>query len=130
MSANTHTTTQNKELFLAALKKTRSIVTYAAELCGLPARTHYDWLKADPEYKKAVEEVGNEMLDFVENAAYKRVDEGSDKMIEFILKTKGKKRGYGNELDITSGGEPIIFNMNLIKNIDDIPKEDNDDKDN
>lgn len=121
-------TAQRKAEFIYALKQTKSIVTDASKLSGIPARTHYDWLKADNDYKKQVEDVNNELLDFVEKAAFKRVEEGSDKMIEFILKTKGKKRGYGNELDITSGGDPIVFNMNLIKNINDIPKEDEDEE--
>ncbi len=127
MSYNPQTTALNKKTFLAALKQTRCIVSDAAKLCGLPSRTHYDWVRDDNEYKKDVEDIGNEVLDFIEKAAYNRVEEGSDKMIEFILKTKGKKRGYGNELDITSGGDPIVFNMNLIKSIDDLPKEDEDD---
>lgn len=121
-------TAQRKAEFIYALKQTKTIVTDASKLSGIPARTHYDWLKADNDYKKQVEDVNNELLDFVEKAAFKRVEEGSDKMIEFILKTKGKKRGYGNELDITSGGDPIVFNMNLIKNINDIPKEDEDEE--
>jgi hypothetical protein len=39
----------------------------------------------------------------------------SDRMIEFFLKSRAGKKGYGDKTDITSGGEkisaPIIINL-------------------
>jgi len=48
----------------------------------------------DPEYAQKVHDLKDVKLDFLESMAHKRVNEGSDTMIIFLLKTQGKDRGY------------------------------------
>ena len=51
-----------------------------------------------------------------EHALYKNVKDGDQKAIEFLLSTKGKKRGYSTRHEITGeDGAEIKFNVNIKK---------------
>lgn len=102
-------TEHHKKAMIEALKSTLSVVTPALEMTGVGRTTFYGWLKDDPEFKKEVDSIADEALDFAESQLFERMkgkigvsDEGreyiiahpSDTAIIFYLKTKGKKRGY------------------------------------
>jgi hypothetical protein len=86
-----------KKTMLEALEKSLGIVTTAANLAKVSRAVHYKWMKEDPEYKQAVDELQDVAIDFAESSLHKRIKEGSDACIIFFLKTKGKKRGYVQE---------------------------------
>lgn len=94
LSATAIATQQNKDAFIAALRRCMGIVSTASKEVGVSRVTHYQWLKDDPEYKARVEEIAEEVIDFAESAMYKQIAEGNAKMIEFFMKTRGRKRGY------------------------------------
>jgi len=79
---------------LEALEKAMGVVTTAAKMVGIDRVTHYRWLVDDKEYKDAVEDLQNVVLDFAESALYKMVENHNPAATLFLLKTKGKKRGY------------------------------------
>jgi hypothetical protein len=93
----------SKQKMLKALEKTLGVVTTAARSAEIDPSTHYAWLKTDPEYVKAVENIDEITIDFGESCLHKRMNEGSDAAIIFYLKTKAKKRGYieRSEIDFT-----------------------------
>lgn len=119
----------NKKRFLEILKQSRGIISSACESVDMSRQTYYNWLEADPEFKVAVDEVQESMIDFVESKLMQKIngiecisDKGefyelppSDTAIIFFLKTKGKKRGYveKSELDISGAlnlaNEPVVF---------------------
>lgn len=109
-----------KSKMIVALEKYKGIVTDAARSVGMSRQTHYNWLKEDPEYKAAVDEIDNVALDFAESKLHEKMTgvlvsggtdmEGepivystppSDTALIFYLKTKGKKRGYIERQEIT-----------------------------
>ena len=105
----TNKTGHNKKAMIAALKKPLSVVTPALEMTGVGRTTYYEWLKKDPEFKKEVDDIMDEALDFAESQLFKRMqgeygvkEDGtkyliqapSDASILFYLKTKGKHRGF------------------------------------
>ena len=47
-----------------------------------------------------MKEAEEELVDWVQTQAKKRIMEGSDKLIEFYLKTKGKSHGFGETSEI------------------------------
>lgn len=121
MSANINTTEQKKIIFLDALKKNLNVVTAACETTGIGRTTFYDWCKNDDDFKNKVDEIGDVQFDFVETQLLKKIKEGSEGSIIFYLKTKGKKKGYGQNLDITSDGNSISeIKLIHIKNKEDL----------
>ncbi len=79
---------------LEALEKTLGIVTTACNQVGINRKTHYQWLKLDPAYKEAVDEIRNVAGDFVESSLMKCIKEGKEASIIFYCKTKLRNRGY------------------------------------
>jgi len=96
-------TDTKKGLMLEALEKSLGIVSTACKMVDISRQTHYAWLKADEEYKKAVNSIQDSVLDFAESHLYKLVKEGNPAATIFFLKTKGKKRGYieRQEIEVT-----------------------------
>ena len=104
--------TIKKDAMLQALTSTLGNVTEAAEKIGIARKTHYEWLKDDPEYSAAVASLKNVALDFAESQL-KKLMEGAERQalthdgeivtikdapntsaVIFYLKTQGKQRGY------------------------------------
>jgi AcrR family transcriptional regulator len=109
---------------LLALEKNLGIVTPACDEAGISRNTFYEYYKTDEEFKAAVDEINEIQGDFVENQLLKKIKEGSERSILFYMKYKGKKRGYTDSLDITTGGDKINT-IKLIKvNRDDLEKDD------
>jgi len=96
-------TDTKKGLMLEALEKSLGIVSTACKMVDISRQTHYAWLKADEEYKSAVNSIQDSVLDFAESHLYKLVKEGNPAATIFFLKTKGKKRGYieRQEIEVT-----------------------------
>ena len=99
-----------KKAMIEALEKSLGIVTTAARNVGINRSTHYDWLAADEDYKKAVEDIAEMTIDFAESQLHKQIKDGVQASTIFYLKTKGKKRGYI---------EAQEFKMNLTKDLPD-----------
>ena len=63
-------------------------------MANINSTTHYEWLKTDPEYKDTVEAVEDLILDFAETNLHQQIEEGNTTATIFLLKTRGRKRGY------------------------------------
>jgi hypothetical protein len=83
-----------KQTLLAALRETRGIVSLACARAGVARRTFYNWLDTDADFRRSVEDVNEEAVDFVEGKLLERIEAGAEKSIIFFLKTRGRKRGY------------------------------------
>ena len=106
-------TQENKKKLIEALEKSLGIVTEACEKAQLSRTQFYKWYKEDKEFKKQVDSIDGKFIDFAETHLKEQIEKGSTPATIFYLKTRGKKRGYGDSLDITSGDEPIKININL-----------------
>lgn len=100
MERDRKSTSENKIFMLECLGKSLGIVSTAAKKAGISRETHRLWMRDDPEYAAKVAEVREDRVDFIESMAHKRVSEGSDTMIIFMLKTQGKERGYIERQDV------------------------------
>lgn len=108
---------KKKELMLAALEESLGIVTTAVNsikasgVTNICRATHYNWCAADPEYKKAVEDIVEIAIDFAESKLHEQIKEGDTAATIFYLKCKGKKRGYVERQEFTGAdGAPIVWN--------------------
>lgn len=87
-------TAKRKKNMLKALRKANGIVTKAIEKANINRATHYKWIKTDPDYKQAVNDIDEEQLDFTESMLRENIKSKKEASIFFHLKTKGKHRGY------------------------------------
>lgn len=95
---------------LDALERSLGIVSTACEKAGVSRQTHYNWLKDDPEYKAAVDQIQESVIDFAESHLYKLIKEGNPAANIFYLKTKGKSRGYIERQEVeVSGPKPLSW---------------------
>ena len=94
-----------KKGMIKALEQSLGVVTTAAKIAGIDRSTHYEWLKTDEDYNQKVIDLENVTLDFAESQLHKQVKEGNTTATIFLLKTKGKKRGYIERQEIQMDGE-------------------------
>ncbi len=107
MGKSVTTIAKQKKNFLAALEKSLGVVTVASETSGISASNHYDWLKSDEQYKGDVKLVGERAIDFAETALFTNIKKRKERSINFFLDRRGRARGYGKTLDVTSKGDKL-----------------------
>ena len=86
---------QAKTKAIEILKKTLGNVSATCDHVGITRQTFYNWRQEDQEFNRAVEEISERTLDFVESKLMQGIQDGNTKLIMFYLNCKGKKRGYG-----------------------------------
>jgi hypothetical protein len=110
-------TTLKKEQFLEALEKKMGIVSQATKALGIDRTTPYRWMREDDEFKEKVEEIQNVVLDFAEGRLYELVQEKNPTAVIFLLKTKGKSRGYVERTEITGmDGNSLDVRIEVVRN--------------
>jgi hypothetical protein len=70
-------------------------------------KLHY-WVKKNKKFRVICDELTEIRLDIAETQAFKLIDEGDGSMIRFFLATKGKHRGYGKELRVSTSDSQIM----------------------
>ena len=97
-----------KEKLLKALQEPQGLIYHACKKAGNISRsTYYRYLREDEEFAKAVEDINEAQIVYVEGQLIQNISSGKETSIIFYLKSKAKERGYAEKLDITSGGKPL-----------------------
>ena len=78
-------TDRAREKFIAALRETCN-VSHAAREAGIGRRTAYDWRDADEAFSAEWDDAEEEAVDKLEQVARERAIDGSDRMMEILLK--------------------------------------------
>lgn len=108
-TSRTQRTQERKQAVIEALQKSLGIVTTACTNAGVSRKQFYEWMKNDAEFAKAVDDIEDVTLDYVEGKLLQNIKDKDTQSILFYLKTKGKRRGYTERTevvaDITSGGK-------------------------
>lgn len=89
-----------KTAILEALEKSLGVVTEACKAIGIGRTLFYKYVNEDEAFAAAVRDMDDVALDFVESALYEQIKNGIPSSTIFHLKTKGRKRGYSESLDI------------------------------
>lgn len=115
----------HKKAMICALKQSLGVVSTACKMIDTSRQSHYTWLLKDAAYKLEVEAVQDEALDYVESKLFELISgvelpetkvfcnngvivtqELTKKFAPdtaatiFYLKTRGKKRGYVERLEV------------------------------
>ena len=106
-------TQSNKKKLIDALEKSLGIVTEACEKAQLSRTQFYKWYKEDKKFRQQVDSIEGKFIDFTETHLKEQIKNNNTQATIFYLKTRGRKRGYGDSLDITSGEEPITINVKI-----------------
>ena len=104
-TAMTRANDNARETFLKALAET-GVVGIAAKAAGIHRTTAYQWKNEDPTFAALWQAALDDAIDLVENAAFVRAKDRSDRLVSLILKSH-RRDTYGDKLDVTSGGQPI-----------------------
>jgi hypothetical protein len=104
-----------KKAMIEAMRASLGIVSTAAKQAGINRNTHYTWLKDDPEYAEAIDDISEAAIDFAESALHKKIQNGDTTSIIFYLKTKGKQRGYIERQEIQHSGIVLNFDKDDAK---------------
>ena len=95
------------EVVAVALRKVRGNITKAAKLLGLNRSALWTRISRHTELQEIIYHETERWIDEIEEVAFKR-GKKSDEMARFVLKTKGKYRGWSERLEIGGpGGGPI-----------------------
>jgi len=102
-----------------AMDGSYGIQTVIAARCGVSRAAITQFFDKHPEFRKLQAQETEKILDVAEAKAMQRINDGSDRVITFILSTKGKARGYGEALELTN--KEVNPEMEKIRNL--LPKE-------
>jgi hypothetical protein len=83
-----------------ALKQAQGRVYIAAQLLGCSHTTVYNYLDTYPTVAQAKDEYEGKEIDMVELQLMKQINQGNLGAIIYYLKTKGRKRGWTEKIDI------------------------------
>jgi hypothetical protein len=97
--------TKNK--LIDAFAECMGIIKCACDRVGTTRQNFNVHYRKDEDFKKAIDDILEEQIDFVETKMVEGIRNGNDKLILFYLRTRGKHRGWGETTDITSNGETI-----------------------
>lgn len=65
-------------------------------------------IEKNEELKRMIGEKRESTIDHVESALMQLIDSGNPAAIIFFLKTRGRERGYSEQLKLTSEGHKLI----------------------
>lgn len=100
-------TKTQKQRLLKALAECLGNVSHACESIGIVRSTYYGWLKDDADFAEAVAHLEEKQIDFVESKLLERISEGDTTATIYYLKTRGKKRGWSEKLEIEAKISPF-----------------------
>lgn len=79
-------------------KKGGNMAATAAAL-GITRQALYNWRNGNEKLSEMLDDIDEGILDYTESKLIEKVNEGNLTAIIFLLKTKGKKRGYVEQVD-------------------------------
>lgn len=88
----------NEQIAQVYAKKAGNMSATATAL-NLARQTLLNWRKNDEELAVMLQDVDESLVDFSESKLLEAINEGNLTAIIFHLKTKGKKRGYVEQID-------------------------------
>lgn len=105
-----------KSKFPEALSRNHGLVSRACKEFNIRRQTYYDWYNAYPDFARACDEAREDAIDFTEGHMFRRIEEGSDRMIIFHLSMQAKHRGYGSDIiPLISDAENKILDIELLE---------------
>ena len=74
-------------------------ISATCEKIGISRRNFYYWKERNEKFREAIEDAEEQSIDMAETKLKRAVLDGDMTAIIFFLKTKGKKRGYVEQIE-------------------------------
>lgn len=108
--------------FLRAYEHTYGNVSASCDFCGISRQTYYRWIHGDSDldkwFKAELEAIKPEekLLDLGEAQLVSKINQGDVPSILFLLRTKGRSRGYSERPDqIDAEREKFNIQLQLVR---------------
>ena len=100
------------QVFLEAIPGTGGIVSAIARKVGCDWNTAKKYIDQYPTVRAAYDAECEAMLDLAESTVLKNIKDGDTQDAKWYLTKKGKRRGYGDSMEVTGeGGGPVVFRL-------------------
>jgi len=108
-----------KQQVVDALRQSHGLKTGAAEILGVNFTTIERYIQDSKEAQEIIDFWRTRRIDRAEYKLDEAIERGEAWAVAMVLKDhrNGKERGYGNSLDVTTGGEALT--IKIIKASDD-----------
>lgn len=90
----------SKKVLLALVEETGGVVLDMAKSCGVARSVVYYWINKDADLKQAIEDSRDILVDLARAGLKKKLEDGSEKSIHYVLSTLGRRQGFGNLITI------------------------------
>jgi hypothetical protein len=100
---------RRKKLFVKLFFINHLKIQKTCDDVGVSRQTYYDWMLEDPNFKTAIEDKFEEIIDKCEGRLVELIDNGDLDCVKFWLNHKGKHRGWGKQDD--NGGTVVQVNI-------------------
>ena len=107
------------QVFLEAIPGTGGIVSAIARKVGCDWNTAKKYIDQYPTVKAAYDAECEAMLDLAESTVLKNIKDGDTADAKWYLTKKGKRRGYGDAVEVTGeGGGALVVKLTWGDNAD------------
>jgi len=101
-----------KKMLKEAITDSGGIVLEIARRLGVTWRTANKYIHKWPDTLQMFTDESEKVLDLAEKTIVNSIKAGDTQDAKWLLARKGKTRGYGDNVDVTSDGERIVtFNV-------------------
>lgn len=90
---------QKKQLFGVILAVKEGHIQAACESVGVSRRKYRQWLDEDPRFAEECQDVMEGLIDLTQSMLVRNIKHGESRDIQFMLKTQGRHRGYGEKVE-------------------------------
>lgn len=109
-----------KELLLVCLEISFGIVGAACKNAGIARKTYYNWYNSDEKFREKCQEINENQVDLAEAALFKNIQKGDTTSIIFLLKYRGRDRGYASKTIVEGNINTTIKNADkVLENLSD-----------
>ena len=99
---NSSILTERQQNFIKAFDACGGNISVACQKANIKSRsTYYKWME-DPEFRDEIEAINESYIDLAETQLRMAVGRGDMNGVFFILKTKGKSRGYVERSEVNA----------------------------
>ena len=94
----------SRKKILQAIPDSGGIMTIIAGRLGVAWHTAQRAIESYPETQQAYQDEQERILDLAESKLYDSIQRGESQDVKWYLSKKGKKRGYGEQIDVNQSG--------------------------